>query len=847
MKKIIISILSISLLSSFLVAINTNKAKKVSADSDYYASITSNMKGDTLKEALYQIIKGHTKYSYNGLEVAMKITDRDWTLSPDPDDDNPYMRLLYANYNYSSSTAARWDDSQGSYGKTSGYIWNKEHIWAKSNGFSSEGLPAYSDLHHLRASDWKLNNLRGNNPLTNVTHSDSSRAENYLGNKTYNYRTSSLFEPQDEDKGDVARALFYMATRYYNGDGSGGTHLSLTTGTDSSGGKWGYLDTLLAWHVSDPVDEFEMHRNDLIYNLQHNRNPYIDHPEYARAVFKNEPIVDPDTLISLSYSGSLVKSSYKEGETFSPSGLTITATLKRNDNSTYTKDVTDNVTWSPVNLTSSITSVTGSYTFNDVTKTVTVNGITVESLSSLQLSGTLQKTIYEEGEYFDPTGLVVTAKYSLGSSEVVTSKVTWNNNASLIKGQTTLTGKYGSKTVTINNIQVNEKEVASTKIHFKTYSSESEINKDTIQNDLVEGKDVINVTTATKIFGSSNGLRFASGSNAGTLTLTLKSTTTLTGLTFNVMKYGSDNPTANIKINNIQVGTINPGSSLEELGISFDEVDANTITITSNSKNRFYLNYILLESSSSPTPPTPPTPPEPEEYTTITEAVNIASTLDGNSKEKTSETYTIKGYIVDITGDNKNRGLKLSDNKVGSSSSSDTILVYGVYSDSEIKKYAILNGEIIFSGKIQNYSGTYELSDISFVSYIDEAISYSKDAYEYLNEACIIGTNAITNAMWNHLATTFNSIDSYAKTKLANATSDYEYSSDIANWINRYSIIVSSGKSNFMANVNVSSLLYLSKQIEADNSITLIIIISATSTLLAATTLLLIKKKKKHA
>ena len=156
-----------------------------------------------------------------------------------------------------------------------------EHIWAKSNGFNTKSLPAYSDLHHLRASDWKCNNIRSNNPFAVVaTHSSSTAVDDWTQKrKTDNYSSGGVFEPRDSDKGDVARALFYMATRYYNGDGSGGTSLSLTNGTDSSGGKWGYLDTLLAWHEADPVDEFEAHRNDLVYSVQNNRNPYIDHQE----------------------------------------------------------------------------------------------------------------------------------------------------------------------------------------------------------------------------------------------------------------------------------------------------------------------------------------------------------------------------------------------------------------------------------------------------------------------------------------------------------------------------------------------------------------------------------------
>lgn len=182
MKKIIAPILLSTLLFSTFVLSNSNKEVTITeaaAPSNYYSSITSNMKGDTLKVALYNIIKNHVKQSYDGLEVAMRVTDRDYNLSPiGTDDDDPYMYLLYADYNGNKSTAQKWSKSQGSYGTTEQgkYVWNKEHIWAKSNGFDTKSLPAYSDLHHLRASDWKCNNTRSNYPFGNVSSHTTSNA-----------------------------------------------------------------------------------------------------------------------------------------------------------------------------------------------------------------------------------------------------------------------------------------------------------------------------------------------------------------------------------------------------------------------------------------------------------------------------------------------------------------------------------------------------------------------------------------------------------------------------------------------------------------------------------------------
>lgn len=251
--------------------------------STYYASITASLTGDNLKVALYNIIKGHTKYSYDNLEIAMRITDRDWTKSPNVNDENPKMHLLYLVDN--ENKPKDWNLSHGGFGSTTNgvYVWDKEHIWAKANGFPSKGLEAYCDLHHLRASDMKNNNNRSNLAFNNV--SGGSYVLDCNGDKS-GKKDGKCYEAIDCDKGDVARALFYMATRYYSGDGSGGSKLTLTNGTDSSGGKWGYVSTLLQWNEQDPPDEFEKHRNDLIYEqFQHNRNPFIDHPEYAKRIW----------------------------------------------------------------------------------------------------------------------------------------------------------------------------------------------------------------------------------------------------------------------------------------------------------------------------------------------------------------------------------------------------------------------------------------------------------------------------------------------------------------------------------------------------------------------------------
>ena len=265
-----------------VVPVTGDDAERINA---YYQGFSASSSGSSLRTALCTLIKkGHTKNDYDTLEIAMKTTDRNWEKSPDPNDENPYMNLLYLVNN--EGKPRLWNESHGSYGSTVAgkYVWDKEHIWAKSNGFNKEGLTAYSDLHHLRASDMANNNNRGNLAFAAFSaNSTFTTVKDCNGDNSG--KKGSYYEPIDRDKGDVARALFYMATRYMNsGDGSTSS-LNLTNGTDSSGGKWGYLNTLLQWHTQDPPDAFEKHRNSLVQDIQGNRNPYIDHPEWAQKVF----------------------------------------------------------------------------------------------------------------------------------------------------------------------------------------------------------------------------------------------------------------------------------------------------------------------------------------------------------------------------------------------------------------------------------------------------------------------------------------------------------------------------------------------------------------------------------
>jgi endonuclease I len=189
------------------------------------------------------------------------------------------MVLIYASYN---------DTNPKKY-STRDDVWDKEHIWAKSHGKFGNTPPAGSDMHHLRASDKSNNGSRGNldfgkaNSVKSTINDYDGKPSGKTGTQTG--KSGTVYEPLPQYRGDVARAMFYMATRYHNDTQTQLTLVDNTTSSSTGAGKFGILSTLLEWHLQDPVDEFEFRRNGLVQGYQNNRNPYIDFPSLAHDVF----------------------------------------------------------------------------------------------------------------------------------------------------------------------------------------------------------------------------------------------------------------------------------------------------------------------------------------------------------------------------------------------------------------------------------------------------------------------------------------------------------------------------------------------------------------------------------
>ena len=157
--------------------------------------------------------------------------------------------------------------------------WNREHVWAKNlGGFNSNDVTPACDLHHVRPSDYKINNVRSNKKYGNVTNGTQVKGTSIVNQMVGGSHAGDYFEPLDNAKGDIARICLYVYARY----GAEYSKCNNITNVFQS------VDVLLDWCELDPVDEWEMGRNDVVGSIQGNRNVFIDYPEYAWLIFDEE-------------------------------------------------------------------------------------------------------------------------------------------------------------------------------------------------------------------------------------------------------------------------------------------------------------------------------------------------------------------------------------------------------------------------------------------------------------------------------------------------------------------------------------------------------------------------------
>ena len=221
--------------------------------------------GAELKTALFNIIKNPSVTSYKGLYSAYVKTDtradgfvRDW---------------------YSNATNYRHNvDNAGNYSKE-GDMYNREHSIPQS--WFSEASPMVSDVVHVLPTDGYVNNRRSSYLLAEVSSVTYSSKNNYskLGScKTTGY-SGTVFEPNDEIKGDMARIYFYMATCYQDKctNWTKGEATKVFSTQNKGLTNW-VVDMFMDWSKRDLIDDVETARNNAVQEVQGNRNPFVDYP-----------------------------------------------------------------------------------------------------------------------------------------------------------------------------------------------------------------------------------------------------------------------------------------------------------------------------------------------------------------------------------------------------------------------------------------------------------------------------------------------------------------------------------------------------------------------------------------
>ena len=225
----------------------------------YYANALGKT-GNSLRTALQTIIStGVTQLTYDQVWDALKVTDQDPANSSN-------VILIYSGKSRAKTL------NGGDVGD-----WNREHVWAKSHGDFGTTVGPGTDIHHLRPEDVTVNGERSNK--------DFDDGGSAVSDAPGNYTDSDSWEPRDAIKGDVARMIFYMAIRYEGGDGYPDLEVDDATSSGTAP-RIGRLSALEEWNAEDPPSAAEVTRNNVIYTqFQHNRNPFIDHPEWVASIF----------------------------------------------------------------------------------------------------------------------------------------------------------------------------------------------------------------------------------------------------------------------------------------------------------------------------------------------------------------------------------------------------------------------------------------------------------------------------------------------------------------------------------------------------------------------------------
>lgn len=426
----------------------------------YYDDLNETLTGKEFRTELADLITETHKTitSYGDMKQHYWATDADPNKSGN-------ILLFYTGMSYA------WD---GSFGSSNSSI-SREHVWCQSLGnFTTSNAGA--DAHHIQPINQGLNGQRSNQCFGEVPQTSANIAPQF-GTTNYDnlcYDNGTFFYPGEGYRGATARILMYVQTRW-----GGNYTLKFVLGEAKSGSNSiGDIETLMKWHLEEPPTAREIARNEAVAKIQGNRNPFIDHPEYAEIIYCHDGESYNDELQAVvDKYGSYLDGSQGDSDVV-PTALSISpATVTVTANETTKLSVTASpsgassaVTWSSSNsnvasvdngvvtgISAGTATITATSTKNPSIKATAT--VSVKAISAINISGTPTKTKYVAGEKFNPAGLTVTATYTDNSTITIpTSDCQWLDGttklATLSQGTTTVLMRYGNFEKTITGITV---------------------------------------------------------------------------------------------------------------------------------------------------------------------------------------------------------------------------------------------------------------------------------------------------------------------------------------------------------------------------------------------------------
>ncbi len=478
MKKQFLSFVALLIISAQLVG---------QIPSGYYNGAEGKT-GAELKTALYNIIKGHTDKGYNYLYTMYTTTDnlptnKVWDMySIKADGTADYF------YNHSSS------DQCGTYNSEAD-CYNREHTFCDS--WLGAASPQRSDAHHIIPTDGYVNNRRSSFPhgkVLSVSWTSSNGSKLGSSDPATGY-SGTVFEPIDEFKGDFARMYFYVATRYEDkiaGWVNNGSASLILAGNSYPAYKTWFLNLMLQWHSQDPVSAKEINRNNAIYSYQHNRNPFIDNPDFAELIWEPQsiPVVftsTPNTSVKIDVPYLYNVTAVASGEETinlscieKPTWLTFTVT----GNGTATlggTPTTENLGSHRVELRAQTTENTISQVFYILVYSETASQEYVETFENIPANS----STYSARSWVGDNSISWTATNArtdqtidtraicLGQtagSYVLSQELTNGCSQISFKHQQKFTGSGGTITLYINDIQIGDPISVSTNVQEATFS-----------------------------------------------------------------------------------------------------------------------------------------------------------------------------------------------------------------------------------------------------------------------------------------------------------------------------------------------------------------------------------------